>query len=186
MKKEVSFALLLVGSLFFAQQNNEKAPQDSISATKEIQAVLIKAQRKKQYVDKAIYTFDEEALKKARYANDLLKTLPELQFDPISSSITSLKGGSFLLLINGVEATEMQARGIQPENVVRVEYYDNPPTRWATRADTVVNIITRNPEVGFAAGVDVSSALTTGFVNGRSYANYTNGRNNIGFESHQP
>lgn len=182
MKKEVSFALLLVGSLFFAQQNNEKAPQDSISATKEIQEVLIKAQRKKQYVDKAIYTFDEEALKKARYANDLLKTLPELQFDPISSSITSLKGGSFLLLINGVEATEMQARGIQPENVVRVEYYDNPPTRWATRADTVVNIITRNPEVGFAAGVDVSSALTTGFVNGRSYANYTNGRNNIGFE----
>lgn len=87
-----------------------------------------------------------------------------------------------MLLINGIEATELQARGIRPENVIRVEYYDNPPTRWATRADTVVNIITRNPEVGFAAGASASTALTTGFVNGQAYANYTNGRNNLGLE----
>ena len=52
MKKEVSFALLLVGSLFFAQQNNEKAPQDSISATKEIQAVL-------KAIDDGLITFNE-------------------------------------------------------------------------------------------------------------------------------
>ncbi|KFE97996.1 hypothetical protein IX39_16450 [Chryseobacterium formosense] len=182
MKKQISLALIIIGSLAFAQENTTSPVQDSVQNTKDIQEVLIKAQRKKQFVDKAVYSFDEEALKKARYANDLLQTLPELQFDPISSTITSIKGGKFLLLINGVESTELQARGIRPENVVRVEYYDNPPTRWATRADTVVNIITRNPEVGFAAGASVSSALTTGFVNGQAYANYTNGRNNLGLE----
>lgn len=182
MKKQISLALIIIGSLAFAQENTTPPVQDSAQNTKDIQEVLIKAQRKKQFVDKAVYSFDEEALKKARYANDLLQTLPELQFDPISSTITSIKGGKFLLLINGVESTELQARGIRPENVVRVEYYDNPPTRWATRADTVVNIITRNPEVGFAAGASVSSALTTGFVNGQAYANYTNGRNNFGLE----
>ncbi|OCK49472.1 hypothetical protein BA768_08890 [Chryseobacterium sp. CBo1] len=182
MKKQISLALIIIGSLAFAQENTTSPVQDSVQNTKDIQEVLIKAQRKKQFVDKAVYSFDEEALKKARYANDLLQTLPELQFDPISSTITSIKGGKFLLLINGVESTELQARGIRPENVVRVEYYDNPPTRWATRADTVVNIITRNPEVGFAAGASVSSALTTGFVNGQAYANYTNGRNNFGLE----
>lgn len=182
MKKHISLALLVIGSLAFAQENNTPVIKDSVQNTKDIQEVLIKAQRKKQFVDKAVYSFDEEALKKARYANDLLQTLPELQFDPISSSISSIKGGKFLLLINGVESTELQARGIRPENVVRVEYYDNPPTRWATRADTVVNIITRNPEVGFAAGVSASTALTTGFINGQAYANYTNGRNNFGLE----
>ncbi|KIC63691.1 outer membrane beta-barrel protein [Chryseobacterium taiwanense] len=182
MKKQITFALLLLCGLTFAQDNNASTVQDSVQNTKEIQEVLIKSQRKKQFVDKAVYSFDEEALKKARYANDLLQTLPELQFDPISSSISSIKGGKFLLLINGVESTELQARGIRPENVVRVEYYDNPPTRWATRADTVVNIITRNPEVGFAAGASASTALTTGFVNGQAYANYTNGRNNFGLE----
>lgn len=182
MKKQISLALFVIGSLAFAQENITTAVKDSVHNTKEIQEVLIKSQRKKQFVDKAVYSFDEEALKKARYANDLLQTLPELQFDPISSSITSIKGGKFLLLINGVESTELQARGIRPENVVRVEYYDNPPTRWATRADTVVNIITRNPEVGFAAGISASTALTTGFINGQAYANYTNGRNNFGLE----
>lgn len=182
MKKQISLALVLIGSLAFAQESNTAPAKDSVQNTKDIQEVLIKAQRKKQFVDKAVYSFDEEALKKARYANDLLQTLPELQFDPISSSITSIKGGKFLLLINGVEATELQARGIRPENVIKVEYFDNPPTRWATRADTVVNIITRNPEVGFAAGISASTAVTTGFVNGQAYANYTNGRNNFGLE----
>ncbi|MCX8531214.1 TonB-dependent receptor domain-containing protein [Chryseobacterium luquanense] len=182
MKKQISLALFVIGSLAFAQENTTTAVKDSVHNTKEIQEVLIKSQRKKQFVDKAVYSFDEEALKKARYANDLLQTLPELQFDPISSSISSIKGGKFLLLINGIESTELQARGIRPENVVRVEYYDNPPTRWATRADTVVNIITRNPEVGFAAGISASTALTTGFINGQAYANYTNRRNNFGLE----
>ncbi|WP_312077882.1 outer membrane beta-barrel protein [Chryseobacterium sp.] len=181
MRKQISFALLVMTTFTFAQEN-KATEKDSTTHHKEIQEVLIKSQRKKQFVDKAVYSFDEEALKQARYANDLLQTLPELQFDPISSSILSIKGGKFLLLINGVESTELQARGIRPENVVRVEYYDNPPTRWANRADTVVNIITRNPEVGFAAGASASTALTTGFVNGQAYANYTNGRNNIGLE----
>ena len=179
MNKIFTFSSILLSAFFMAQ---EQAVQDTIKQTAEIQEVLIKAQRKKQYIDKSVYTFDEEALKKARYSNDLLRTMPELQYDSISKSIASIKGGSLLLLINGIESTELQARGIRPENVVRVEYYDNPPTRWANRADTVVNIITRNPEVGFAAGADVSSALTTGFVDGQAYANYTNGRNNVGFE----
>ncbi|WP_346983919.1 TonB-dependent receptor [Chryseobacterium sp. POE27] len=182
MRKQIILALLLTSSFNFAQEIKSSTVQDSVQNVKDIQEVLIKAQRKKQFVDKAVYSFDEEALKKARYANDLLQTLPELQFDPISSSISSIKGGKFLLLINGVESTELQARGIRPANVVRVEYYDNPPTRWANRADTVVNIITKNPEVGFAAGTSVSTALTTGFVNGQAYANYTNGRNNLGLE----
>lgn len=182
MRKQISLALIIIGNLAFAQESKTSTVKDSVQNTKDIQEILIKAQRKKQFVDKAAYSFDDEALKKARYANDLLQTLPELQFDPISSSISSIKGGKFLLLINGVESTELQARGIRPENVVRVEYYDNPPTRWANRADTVVNIITRNPDVGFAAGASASSALTTGFVNGQAYANYTKGRNNIGLE----
>jgi len=54
-----------------------------------------------------VYSFDEEALKKARYANDLLKTLPELQYGPITKSVASTKGGTTLMLINGVEATEL-------------------------------------------------------------------------------
>jgi hypothetical protein len=58
---------------------------------------------------------------------------------------------------------------------VRVEYFDIP-RKICQRAETVVNIITRNPEVGYSYGADVTSALTTGFVNGSAYAGYTKGK----------
>ncbi|SKB73774.1 Outer membrane protein beta-barrel family protein [Soonwooa buanensis] len=180
MNRIFTFSFIILSGFFFAQE--QQVAQDTIKQSAEIQEVLIKAQRKKQFVDKSVYSFDEEALKKARYANDLLKTLPELQYDPITKSVASTKGGTTLMLINGIEATELQMRSIRPENVVRVEYYDNPPTRWATRADQVVNVITRNPETGYVFGADVSSAVTTGFVDASAYAGYTKAKHNFGLE----
>jgi hypothetical protein len=180
MKKTIYTICLLYGTFAFSQE----AKNDTVSGsgTKELQEIIIKAQRKKQFADKAVYTFDKEALEKARYAKDLLKTLPELQLDPVSNTITSTKGGTTLFLINGVEATDMQIRSVAPSEVVKVEYYDIPPARWATRADIVVNILTRSTETGYVFGAEGSSALNTGFVNASAYANYTKGKNDIGLE----
>ena len=178
MKKTIFPVLLLCSAIAFAQEKKT----DTLEKTKEIQEIILKSQKKKQFADRAVYTFDKEALEKARYAKDLLRTLPELQLDPISNTLKSTKGGTSLFLINGIEASDMQIRSIQPANVVKVEYYDIPPARWANRADIVVNVITRNPETGYVYGADVSSALNTGFVNGSAYANYTKGKNDFGAE----
>lgn len=180
MKKTIYTIFFLCGAFAFAQE--KKNDTADVAATKEIQEVILKSQRKKQFADKAVYTFDKEALERARYAKDLLRTLPELQLDPVSNTITSTKGGTTLFLINGIEATDMQIRSVTPSEVVKVEYYDIPPARWATRADTVVNILTRSTETGYVFGADVSTALNTGFVNGSAYANYTKGKNNFGLE----
>ncbi|MGA9212607.1 outer membrane beta-barrel protein [Kaistella sp.] len=176
--------LLLIGRVVFAQTNNDKVldiEADTLNI-KQIQEVLIKAQKKKQFSDHANYTFDKEALEKARHSKDLLTTLPELQLDPISSTVTSIKGGKILFLINGIEGSDNQIKSIAPTNIVRIEYFDIPPARYSQRADTVVNIITRNPEVGYSYGTDLTSALTTGFVNGSAYAGYTKGKNDFGLE----
>ncbi|NIF03948.1 outer membrane beta-barrel protein [Chryseobacterium sp. Tr-659] len=180
MKKMIYGLFLLSGTFMFSQE--KKNDSADVPAAKEIQEVILKAQRKKQFADKAVYTFDKEALEKARYAKDLLRTLPELQLDPVANTITSTKGGTTLFLINGIEATDLQIRSVAPSEVVKVEYYDIPPARWATRADTVVNILTRSTETGYVFGADVSSALNTGFVNGSAYANYTKGKNDFGLE----
>lgn len=181
MKKLICSVLFLAGVFVFSQEN---VKNDTISQTdtQEIQEVIIKSQRKKQFADKAVYTFDKEALEKARYAKDLLRTLPELQLDPVSNTITSTKGGTSLFLINGVEATDLQIRSVPPSEVVKVEYYDIPPARWASRADMVVNIITKSNETGYVFGADLMSGLTTGFINGSAYANFTKGKNNFGLE----
>lgn len=178
MKKLLVPILVLCGISVFSQDKTS----DSISSTKEIEEVILKSQRKKQYADRAVYTFDKEALDKARYAKDLITTLPELQIDPISNTLKSTKGGTTLFLINGIEASDMQIRSVQPAEVVRVEYYDIPPARWATRADQIVNIITRNPETGYVFGADTTTAFNTGFVNASAYGNYTKGKNDFGVE----
>ncbi|WP_160136016.1 outer membrane beta-barrel protein [Chryseobacterium sp. c4a] len=180
MKKTIYTICMFCGIFVFSQE--AKNDTVSISDTKELQEVIVKAQRKKQFADKAVYTFDKEALERARYAKDLLRTLPELQLDPISNTITSTKGGTTLFLINGVEATDMQIRSVAPSEVVKVEYYDIPPARWATRADIVVNILTKSTETGYVFGTEAFSALNTGFINGSAYANYTKGKNDIGLE----
>ncbi len=178
MKIRITAIVVLFATFVDAQESKT----DTIVNTKEIQEVLIKSQRKKQFSDHSNYTFEKEALEKARHSKDLLTTLPELQIDPISNTISSIKGGRLLFLINGIEASDNQIKSIAPTNVVRVEYYDIPTAKYAQRADTVVNIITRNPEVGYSYGVDVNSALTTGFVNGSAYAGYTKGKNDFGLE----
>lgn len=180
MKKTIYTICFLCGTLAFSQE----IKNDTVGAaeTKELQEIIVKAQRKKQFADKAVYTFDKEALERARYAKDLLETLPELQLDPVSNTIMSTKGGTTLFLINGVEATDLQIRSVAPSEVVKVEYYDIPPARWATRADIVVNILTRSTETGYVFGAEGSSALNTGFVNASAYANYTKGKNDIGLE----
>lgn len=180
MKKTIYTMFILCGTFMLAQEGKNDTVE--VSDTKEIQEVIVKAQRKKQFADKAVYTFDKEALERARYAKDLLRTLPELQLDPVGNTITSTKGGTILFLINGVEATDLQIRSVSPSEVVKVEYYDIPPARWATRADTVVNILTRSTETGYVFGTEVFSALNTGFINGSAYANYTKGKNNFGLE----
>ena len=181
MKKTICSVLFLCGILVFSQENIKNDTIEK-TGTAEIQEVILKAQRKKQFADKAIYTFDKEALEKARFARDLLQTLPELQIDPVSNTLKSTKGGTTLFLINGIEATDMQMRSVAPSEVIKVEYYDIPPARWATRADVVVNLITRSTETGYVFGSDVSSAVNTGFVNGTAYASFTKGKNNLGLE----
>lgn len=173
-------AISLTAIFSFAQVEEK---QDSVDYNPiEIKEVLIKSQRKKMFADKAVYTFDKDALDKARYAKDLLNTLPELNVDPISNTIKSVKGGTTLMLINGVEATDNQIKSIKPQDVVRVEYFDIPPARYSNRADQVVNLVTKNPENGYVFGTDLTSALSTGFVNGSAYANITRGKNNFGLE----
>ncbi|VDH03003.1 TonB-dependent receptor plug domain-containing protein [Bergeyella zoohelcum] len=178
MKKLTVALSFLCAGLASAQE----IKKDSVEASKQIQEVLIKAQRKKQYTDHAAYTFDQEALDRAMHSKDLLETLPELQLDPMSNTIKSIKGGKTLFLVNGIEATDNQIKSIAPTNVVRVLYYDIPPARWANRADTVVNIITRNPEVGYSYGAEAMGAFTTGFLNGAAYAGYTKGKHDFGLE----
>lgn len=183
LMKHYYASLFLLTSIFSFGQEIPEEVLDSIDYNPiEINEIIIKGQRKKNYADKSVYTFDQAALEKARYSKDLLATLPELEYDFINNTVKSTKGGTTLFLINGIESTDAQLRMVKPDQVVRVEYFDIPPSRWANRADQVINVITRNPENGYSYGIDTNSAFNTGFVNASAYANYTQNKHDFGFE----
>ena len=59
-KNLIAISFFLLGASLVNAQELKK--QDSIIKTKNIQEILIKSQRKKQFSDHANYTFDKEAL----------------------------------------------------------------------------------------------------------------------------
>ena len=178
MKLLLTSLLLVYFMTTTAQEVVPETPLDTIV----LNEVIVKAQRKTQYTDKASFTFEKKAVEQARYAKDLLRSLPNLHLNPVTNQIATLKRGTLLVLVNGVEATDLQIRGIAPQNVARIDYYDIPPARWSNRADTVVDIITRSAEEGYSVGVDALSALTTGFLDASAYGNYTKGKHTLGVE----
>jgi len=104
--------------------------------------VTVTGRRTTNYLNKSVYTFTEEQIKSARYANDLVANLPKVVIDPETSRLKNLGGGSIKILINGVNATDNDLKSIAPDKILKVEYYDIPPARYAD-VKTLVNVITR-------------------------------------------
>ena len=143
--------------------------------------VVVKANRKTNYVDKSVYTFSEQQMKAARYANDLLTTLSTLSIDPSTHKIIKFGGGEVKILINGVNATDNDLKSITPDKVLKVEYYDIPPARYAT-VGALVNVITKKLDTGYNGGFDLGHAFTTGFGNDNAYFKYVTGHNQFSFD----
>lgn len=151
--------------------------------SQQLTEVTVRGSLRHQYIDKAVYTFTAKDVKAARYSKDLLKTLPELTIDAQSKNLTTLSGKSLMILINGVAATDNELKMLPPDKVLRVEYYDFPPARYAG-AGAVANIITREPQNGYGGGVDLAHAFTTGFGEDNLYFNYNSGRSQFAIDYH--
>lgn len=143
--------------------------------------VVVKATRKSTYADKSVYTFSKEQIRNARYSNDLLTGIGELSIDVMSNKISKIGGGSVKILINGVNATDNDLKSIPAEKVLKVEYYDIPPARYAA-ISTLVNVITKRLDTGWNGGVDASHAFTTGFGNDNLFLKYVAGNHQLSFD----
>lgn len=99
MNKRTLRALAFLVSLQgFCQENMVK---DSLSNVKEIQEIIRKSQKRKVFSDHVSYSFDEKAIEFARYAKDLVVSVPQLQLDSVSNNVSSIRAGKFLSLSMG-------------------------------------------------------------------------------------
>ena len=120
-----------------------------------INGVTVEGTRIMNYVDKSVHTFSAEQISQARNIRDLLEHVKDL-----------------------IASSDIDLKGIPANKIMRVEYYNIPPARYAD-AGTLINVITKRMDTGINAGIEARTAITTGFTDDEAYLNLTSGNHQL-------
>lgn len=95
---------------------------------------------------------------------DLLSAmmLPRLHVNPLTNEVKTSGEGEIVFCINGAKAERADIRGLSPDDIIRVEYHDNPGLRYGT-ADAVIDYIIRRYTVGGSVNMDLTNSPVTVF-----------------------
>lgn len=149
-----------------------------------LETVTITASRTTESVDRFVVLPKQEEVQAAGRTLVLLDMLglPGLKVDVALQSIT-VDGGLAILQINGKEVPVARLANLKAEQIKRVEYSNNPGTRYLDRgASGIINIILKEREDGGSIVAKAESALTTGFVNGYLLGSYHKGKSEFALE----
>lgn len=105
--------------------------------------------------DRKLVFPSERQVKASRNGIELLQQLmlPRLQVDPLNNTIKLVGNGTVQLRINGVKVEQQEIQALQPADIIRIEYHDDPSLRYG-EVDAVLDYIVRRPETGGSFGVD--------------------------------
>lgn len=125
--------------------------------------VVVRASPVINKTDRKIIRPDGETLRMSSDGIELLRKLhlPRISVNPMTNAVTVAGGGDVVLCINGVESTQAQIAAVRPQDVVRVEYHDNPGVRYAG-ASVVIDYITTHHETGGNLFLETFGALARG------------------------
>jgi len=85
--------------------------------------------------------------------------LSRIIINPVSNSVTTPSGEAVQLRINGIEViTQAEVIALQPQDIIRIEYHDNPSLRYGNVA-AVIDYITRRRESGASLSTNLTNAL---------------------------
>jgi len=136
------------------------------SSVSNLKEVVIKSSSVKNGINKVTFYTTSRDKKNAKNSIDLLEKIPKLMVDNVNNKITTVKGTSVKILINGMNASEADLLAINPNQVIKIEYYDIPPVRYSNLGfDAVINVITKKSQQGISGVVNFQNAVTTGFGN---------------------
>ena len=130
--------------------------------------VVVKGEKVVQKIDRQLVMPTEAQKKASTNGVSLLQhlQLSGLTVNPMTKSIATNYGEAVQLRINGVQATHEEVVALRPEDVVRVEYHEQPGLRYGGAA-AVIDYFVKRKE----SGGNVSADLTNG-VSPLGFGNY--------------
>ena len=143
--------------------------------------VVVEGEKVIQKIDRQLVMPTEAQKKASTNGVALLQhlQLSNLSINAIEKSITTSYGEAVQLRINGVEVTQADIVAIRPEDVVRVEYHEQPGLRYGGAA-AVVDYIVRRRDSGGNVSADLTNGVTRpGFGNYQASGKYHRGKSSF-------
>ena len=144
--------------------------------------VVVAGEKVVQKIDRQLVMPTSAQKKAATNGVSLLQHLqiPGLSINAIEKSITTNYGESVQLRINGVEVTQAEVIAIRPEDVIRVEYHEQPGLRYGGVA-AVIDYIVRRRDSGGNVSADLTNSIFPhiGFGNYQMSGKYHRGKSSF-------
>ncbi len=123
--------------------------------------VTVEAQSVIQKVDKQVLLPNKEQRKASHDGMSLLQNLqiPRIVVNPADNTVKTLANQDVQLRINGIEASNSEIMAINPKDVIRIEYHDQPGVRY-NGAAAVINYIVRHRDTGGNLMLNASNGVT--------------------------
>ncbi len=127
----------------------------------ELGEVVVESQAIIQKVDRKILLPSKEQMQASSDGVSLLQNLqiPRIVISPIDNSVKTLSDESVQLRINGIEASTADVKAINPKDIIRVEYHDQPGVRY-NGAAAVVDYIVKHRDTGGSLMLAGTNGLT--------------------------
>ena len=104
-------------------------------------------------------------------------TLANLRVDNINHSISTIdKRGDVQLRVNGIIVGKQEMLALNPKDIAKINFINNPGVRYGEGIASVIDIIIRKNESGYTIGTDLTSALTTLQGEGMVYGKWNHGK----------
>ena len=176
MKRLITFSIILFSTFCAYAQDVEK--------TITLDEVTVKAAK---VVNKAdgmiIYPTDAQKQASNNGYNILEKlTLANLRIDNISHSITAIDNrGGVQIRINGIVVGKSEMLALNPKDIAKIVFINNPGVRYGDGIAYVIDIVTRRNGSGYTIGTDLTSALTTLQGDDMVYGKWNKGKSELSF-----
>lgn len=128
-------------------------------ATQQLREVTVTAANIVNQADRKIVFPSQKQLEASTNGINLLQALmlPRIQVNPLSKSVDMAGGGTVQLCMNGVKVSAEDINALQPADILRIEYLEDPGLRYGN-AEAVLNYITRRHETGGSVSLDMMNS----------------------------
>lgn len=118
-------------------------------------------------IDRKVIFPNEVQVKRSADGVDLLRNmhLRGIDIKISDNTISGIRGGRADLRINGVQVSEKELMGVNPKDIIRIEYHDEPSLRYGD-AEIVVDYIVRRQESGGSVMANFQKGLPVDMANG--------------------